>query len=279
MKYQAEIISNRFEDIKNLIIKLSKEIINSRPSMAPLINTIGYIIQDLEIITKEDVLYRIEQFNKNKLKIGETLKKNFYDFMFHNEKNIHKIMLISYSSTIIQLLNKLKDRDIEFYIMESRPLFEGHHTAQILSSNFQTHLIVDAAIGKFMDQMDLVLIGIDSILKNGAIINKIGTFPLTIVANEKGINVYAVGESLKYNLKSHFGLKVEIEEKPIEEVYKLESSERNIIVHNFYFDITPPQYIKGIISDLGVLKPQEFVKKAKKILPINWFQKFLNNNG
>ncbi len=278
LKYQAEIISSQSEDIKNKIIKLSKEIINSRPSMAPLINTIGYIIQDLEVITKKDILSRIEQFNQDKLKIGKALEKNFSDFMFSNDKDIHKIMLISYSSTIIQLLNHLKDRDIELYIMESRPLFEGHYTAKILSSNFQTHLIIDAAIGKFIDQMDLVLIGIDSILKDGSIINKIGTFPLAVIANEKGINVYAVGESLKYNLKSHFGLTVEIEEKPKEEVFKLESSERNLIVHNYYFDITPPKYIKGIISDLGVLKPKVFVKRVKKILPISWFQKFLNNN-
>ena len=278
LQYQAEILSNQSEDIKNKILMLSKQIINSRPSMAPLINTIGYIIQDLEVITKKDVLSRIELFIQNKLNIGKALKKNFYDFMFSNGKDIHKIMLISYSSTIMQLLNQLKDRDIEFYIMESRPLFEGHHTAKILSANFQIHLIVDAAIGKFMDQMDLVLIGIDSILKDGAIINKIGTFPLSVVAYEKGIDVYAIGDSLKYNLKSHFGLKVEIEEKSKEEVFKLETPERNLIVHNYYFDITPSKYIKGIISDLGILKPQEFVNRVKKILPIDWFQKFLNNN-
>ena len=278
LKYQAEIIANQSEDIQDVIIKLSKKIINSRPSMAPLINTIGYIIQNLEVITKKDILYRIEQFKRDKLKIEKALVNNFNEFIFSNTKEIHKIMLISYSSTIIQLLNHLKDRNFELFIMESRPLFEGYQTAKILSSNFQTHLIIDAAIGIFMDQMDLILIGIDSILKDGSIINKIGTFPLAVVANEKRIDVYAVGDSLKYNLKSHFGLKVEIEEKPEEEVFKLETSERNLIVHNYYFDITPPKYIKGIISDLGVLKPQTFVKKAKKVLPINWFEKFLNNN-
>ncbi len=278
LKYQADIIANQSEDIQDVIIKLSKEIINSRPSMAPLINTIGYIIQNLEVITKKDILYRIEQFKRDKLKIEKALVNNFNEFIFSNNKEIHKIMLISYSSTIIQLLNHLMDRSIELFIMESRPLFEGYQTAKILSSNFQTHLIVDAAIGKFMNQMDLVLIGIDSILKDGSIINKIGTFPLAVVANEKKIDVYAVGDSLKYNLKSHFGLSVEIQEKPKEEVFKLESSERNLIVHNYYFDITPPKYIKGIISDLGVLKPKVFVKRVKKILPISWFQKFLNNN-
>jgi translation initiation factor eIF-2B subunit delta len=281
VKYQIELLSDKSEDFQDKILELTKEILKSRPSMAPLINMMGYLLQNLEVITKKDILIRIQQFVLDKFDMEKTLERNFTDFILENIKDLNKIMLISYSSTIIRLLNTLKDLkdcDIELFIMESRPLFEGQKTAEILSSNFQTHLFVDAAIGKIMDEMNLVLVGIDSILTDGSIINKIGTFPLAIVANESGIEVYAVGESLKYNLNSHFGLKVEIEEKPSDQVFKPENSEKHIIVHNYYFEITPPKYITGIISDLGVLKPQTFVKKAKKILPIDWFQKFLNNN-
>ncbi|MFX1597113.1 MAG: hypothetical protein ACFFBK_13740, partial [Promethearchaeota archaeon] len=48
-------------------------------------------------------------------------------------------------------------------------------------------------------------------------------------------------------------------------------------VHNFYFEITPPEYISGIISELGILTIKEFLEKVKKILPIEWFKYFLNN--
>lgn len=279
LNYQLEILSDQSEDITTIIMKLSREIINARPSMAPLINTIGFLVQNLESITKEDLLFRIEQFNQKKIKIGKDLEKTFGDFISNKLRQDFKIMLISYSSTIINLLKSLKGRNIEFYVMESRPLLEGHITAKILSSHFPTHIIIDAAIGKFMDQIDLVLIGIDSVLKDGSIINKIGTYPLAVMANGKGVEVYGVGESLKYNLKSHFGLDVEIEEKSVEEVYNIENLEKNLIIHNYYFDITPSKYITGIISDLGILSPQVFVENVKPILPITWFHKFLNNNG
>lgn len=278
LKSTLNTISNESKNISELIIGLSSEIINSRPSMAPLINTIGYLIGTLDSISKEKILERIDQFLIDKNKREERMEYEFQTFISKNYKEHYKIMMISYSSTIINLLINLKDFDIELYVMESRPLYEGHRTAENLSSYFKTHIIVDAATGKFIDEMDLILIGIDSILKDGSIINKIGTFPLAVLARERGIDTYAVGDSFKYNLKSHYGVNVDIEPKPIEEVYSKQTSSNNLIIHNYYFDITSPKYITGIISDLGILPPQKFLKRVLKILPIKWFQSFLNNN-
>lgn len=120
----------------------------------------------------------------------------------------------------------------------------------------------------------MVLVGIDSILKNGSIINKIGTYPLANLAKEKGIEIYAVGDSFKYNIKSHYGEEILIERKPTQEIYSKAIQNKLLEIQNYYFDITPSKYITGIISELGVLKIKEFLKNIKKNLPIKWY-KFL----
>ena len=279
IRSQLNTITNESIEIGEIIIELSRRIIDCRPSMAPLINTIGYLIgSDLKSLTKNSILKKIEQFFVDKSDREKRLEDVFQNFIINKHKANFKIMLISYSSTIINLLTKLKGNNIELYILESRPLLEGHKTAKFLSSTFKTHMIIDAAMGKFIDKMDLVLVGIDSILKDGSIINKIGTYPLAVLARERGINTYGVGDSFKYNLKSHYDVNVDIEPKPIEEVYSKRTSSNNLIIHNYYFDITPSEYITGIISELGILRPQKFVKEVIKILPIKWFQSFLNNN-
>ena len=279
IKSQLNTITNESLEISEIIVELSRRIIDCRPSMAPLINTIGYLIgSDLKSLTKSSILQKIEQFFQDKNDREKRLEDTFQNFITSNYKNDIKIMLISYSSTIINLLTKLKGNNIELYILESRPLLEGHKTAEDLSSTFKTHLIIDMAMGKFINKMDLVLVGIDSVLKDGAIINKIGTYPLAVLARERGVDTYAMGDSFKYNLKSHYDLKVDIEPKPIEEVYNKQTSSKSLMIHNYYFDITPPNYITGIISELGILRPQKFVKEVIKILPIKWFQSFLNNN-
>ena len=276
---QLELIEDQNSDITKDIYKLSKEIVDSRPSMAPLINVILYLIHNLRIITKKDLLERLNEFEANKLRRQKGLEDSFRTFIGSKEKKELKIMLVSYSSTINKLLTINKHYPFEIFILESRPLLEGHTVAELLSSYFKTHLIIDAAMGKFISNIDLVLIGVDSILRNGSVINKIGTYPLAVLANAKNIDVYAVADSFKYNLRSHYNQKIIIEKKPIEEIYDRELTTDLLKVHNFYFDITPQKYITGIISDLGILSIQEFLDKIKKSLPIEWFKYFLNDKG
>ncbi|MFX1501025.1 MAG: translation initiation factor eIF-2B [Promethearchaeota archaeon] len=277
LKFQLKQITDPNEDIKKPIKDLVREIINSRPSMAPIINAMGFILHDLEIIDKNKLLERIKNFSVDRTARFKALDTNFTDFLSIHCKPHCKIMLISYSSTIVTLLLKNRNYNLEIYILESRPLLEGRKTAEILSQYFKTHLIVDTAMGSFIDEIDLVLIGIDSILYDGSIINKIGTYLLALLASTKNIEIYAVCDSFKYNLKSHYNLRVLISEKPIKEVYNKVIRNKLLEIHNFYFDVTPPKYISGIISDLGVLSISEFLVKVKKILPIEWFKYLIIN--
>ncbi|MGV9173820.1 MAG: hypothetical protein ACOC35_14830 [Promethearchaeia archaeon] len=254
--------------------------IDTRPSMAPLKNVIGFLIADSKKLTKKNILQNLERFRNIRKEINQKIEENFLNFSRNqviSSGKATKIMLISYSSTILKLLKKLKNSNIEVYVLESRPLFEGRKTAKKLSDFFQVHLIIDAALGFFIDSMDLVLVGIDSILKDGTLINKIGTYSLAVLSQENNVDFYAVGSSLKYNLKSHFGLEVLIEEKDNNEI--LDSNIQNLQVHNYYFDKTPPEYLSGIISDLGNLSVRQFLDSAKEKLYFEWFSLILKINN
>lgn len=264
---------NSEKNLESLLKELCSQIINARPSMAPLINTIGYLYDNIHEYTVDSLNSVIEKLYAHKSMIKDRLERNFEIFIHELNYSKPKIMLISYSSTIINLLNNLENNDFKFYILESRPLNEGQKTAEILGDKFETHLIIDAAIGKFMNDIDVVLIGIDSILENGNIVNKIGTYPLSVLATNNGKPVYAIGDSLKYNLRNHFGLPVEIVKKPSIEV--IGRKEHNFLVENFYFDITPAKFIHRIISDLGILIPKKFIEEVKKSIPLDWFKNFM----
>ena len=264
---------NSEKNLESLLKELCSQIINARPSMAPLINTIGYLYDNIHEYTVDSLNSVIEKLYAHKSMIKDRLERNFEIFIHELNYSKPKIMLISYSSTIINLLNNLENNDFKFYILESRPLNEGQKTAEILGDKFETHLIIDAAIGKFMNDIDVVLIGIDSILENGNIVNKIGTYPLSVLATNNGKPVYAIGDSLKYNLRNHFGLPVEIVKKPSIEV--IGRKEHNFLVENFYFDITPAKFIHRIISDLGILIPKKFIEEVKKSIPLDWFNNFM----
>ncbi len=278
VKSQLNLVNNPNENIKDIVFDLAKKIIDSRPSMAPLTNAIGYVLQNLENLNKKAILESLNQFEIDRIAKKTDLEENFFKFLKLNVNSHCSLMLISYSSTIVNLLKKFKNFNLELYILESRPLLEGRRTAEILSQYYKTHLIIDAAIGKFIDQIDAVLIGVDSILRDGSIINKIGTFPLAVLAGTRNKKVFALCDSYKYNLRSHLGETILIEQKPSKEIYNNVSKNNFLEVQNYYFDITPPNYISYIISNLGILRIQDFLEKVLQELPIEWFKYFIHKN-
>jgi translation initiation factor eIF-2B subunit delta len=275
IKTQLDSIKDEYMDITDVILEISRELLNVRPSMAPIINTIGYFLHDLKVYNKADLMKRYNDFPKWREKRENKLLSSFHSFLTEYAGKRLNIMLISYSTTIIKCLKDIEKNKFTFYVLEARPLLEGRRTAEILSSDHETHLITDSSMGKFIKSVDIVLFGIDSILRDGSIINKIGSHPLACVATAYNKKVFAVGDSFKYNLKSHYGQEIIIEDKPIYEVYSKKIKKELFLVHNYYFDKTPPKYLNGLISDLGVLTIPEFLEQVVVRIPLDWFKSFL----
>jgi len=272
----ANTLSTDLKENKQKLNSLSRKIINLRPSMATLINTVGFIITDLDEVMTEPLKERIREFRTKRKKIQENLKRNISNLLNSYKKDLIKLMLISYSSTIINILLNLENINLELFVLESRPLLEGRKTANILSDKYPVHILIDAAMGFFIGEVDIVFVGIDSILNDGSIVNKIGTYPLAVISKANSRDIYAVGTSLKYNLRNHYDKEVKIEEKPKNEIINDEKILKNeIFVHNYYFDVTPAKFITGLISELGVSTPENFIKSLENCLPINWFRDFI----
>lgn len=271
IELQLEQFKESDRDHKEKFMYLFEKIIKSRPSMAPLSNIVGFLVKDLGSFSKKNISKKIKDLQKYRQIKRTKIEESFSKFLEENKHQIKTIMTISYSSSVVNQLLKHKDLDFELYVLESRPLFEGRRVAEVLSKYFQTNLIIDAAMGYFINKVDLVLYGADSILKDGSIINKIGTHPLSVIANDYNVKTYALTDSFKFNIRSYYDKAIKIEEKSSKEVF-----EKNVEykVLNYYFDITPPKYITGIISDLGVLGVDKFLEKVRENLPLDWMQQF-----
>ena len=103
-------------------------------------------------------------------------------------------------------------------------------------------------------QTDLMQVKLQ--MKNGDIINKIGSAMIAQLAHDSKIPVYIIADSWKFSSKD-----VKIEERSYKEVWK--NAPKNIKIKNLAFEKVPSKYIKAIISDLGILSPKKFVRKIK----------------
>ena len=99
-----------------------------------------------------------------------------------------------------------------------------------------------------MGSADKVMLGCDAILPDGSIVNKIGTFPMAMVAMQFARPVYVLGETLKYVKR------VEIEERDPAEVIDPKKLKGARII-NPAFDVTPAEYIHVLITEKGLMSP------------------------
>ena len=136
------------------------------------------------------------------------------------------------------------------FVDETRPLLQGARlTAWELEAAGVPHTVVaDAAAGSLLasGEVECVLVGADRIAANGDTANKIGTYPLAVLAARHEVPFYVVAPTSTVDLETATG-----EEIPIEERDPREVSPR-FPAWNPAFDVTPAELITAIVTELGV---------------------------
>ncbi len=168
-----------------------------------------------------------------------------------------RCVTISRSSTVLASLKTLHDRGLlaQAYILEARPMLEGHRTIRDLDqAGISATLLTDAAIGVALSQVDVALVGADSISADGYLLNKTGTLPLAICCKEFGVPLYVLCDSLKFSPQLREDIMVE--HRPPEELI-VRSDKDHFSVWNRYFEWTPVEYVKEFITERGSFNPDQ----------------------
>ena len=103
---------------------------------------------------------------------------------------------------------------------------------------------------------------------NGDVANKIGTYPLAVLANENSIPFYVAVPLSTVDIQTRTGKEITIEERAPQEITHLEGiplAPNGLSVRNPSFDITPARLITALITEHGIIyRPEE--KKIKELL-------------
>jgi ribose 1,5-bisphosphate isomerase len=173
------------------------------------------------------------------------------------------VMTYSYSSTVSQLLSRLKPR--RAIISEARPLGEGIRLARELrSAGIAVTFITEAQMALFVQEADAVVVGADTVLPEGDLINKIGTRLLSLAARDAEVPFYSATETLKVAAPSA-PLPFAPEEGRAREI----TSVRWLEVRNVYYEATPGRLVSGYITEEGLVNPGN-VKQFAKRADDNW---------
>ena len=232
--------------------KTVKKLLSLRKTEPALRNALNYA-------EKNSVKESLEhfEFSKNEIKrIGWRIVKK-------------RVFTHCHSSHVIDILKEAKKhgKKFEVYNSETRPLYQGRRTARELArARIPVTMVSDLEAGDVLTKggeikrVDVMLIGADAILKNGNVINKVGSGMFAELAYRHKIPVYVVTGSWKFSPR-----KIDIEERDFHELWK--NSPKHVKIRNPAFEVVDKRYIKGIISELGILSVNDFLKKVKKGYP------------
>ena len=102
------------------------------------------------------------------------------------------------SSLLIKAATKYK-RNFSIIVLEGRPECGGARAAQLFAAaGIPVTVVLDAAMGHFMERASLVVVGAEGVVENGGVVNKVGTYALALAANAMGTPFYVAAESYKF---------------------------------------------------------------------------------
>lgn len=230
------------EELKKALTELRRELPRVNPTMASLYNLSRFIpVTDDPFLVKS----RVEEF----LRLVDEAKKTIGNIGSELIDDGDTVITHSFSSAVFEVLRTARARGKTFRVIltESAPDYEGIALANALErEGVPFDVITDAQLGLFAEKATLALVGADNVTRDGAVINKAGTYLLALACHEKGAPFYVAAESFKLHPELN-SKDVEILERPY--------ARQGHRVRNFLFDVTPWKYVRGIITELGILVP------------------------
>jgi methylthioribose-1-phosphate isomerase len=145
---------------------------------------------------------------------------------------------------------------------ETRPFLQGARLTawELQRDGIPVTLIADVAAASLLraGEIDLVVVGADRIAANGDVANKVGTYPLAVLAREHDVPFYVAAPTSTVDLSLPDGSAIPIEERPAEEVsscFGTPVAPAGVAVRNPAFDVTPHELVAGIATEQGLVRP------------------------
>ncbi|GAB4108018.1 MAG: S-methyl-5-thioribose-1-phosphate isomerase [Phycisphaeraceae bacterium] len=166
------------------------------------------------------------------------------------------------TATAPMYLAHLQGIPIRVFADETRPLLQGARLTayELNAAGIDVTLICDDMAGYVMRQqrVDVVITGADRIASNGDTANKIGTYPLAVLARHHGIPFLAAAPSSTFDMSLEHGEAIPIEQRAGEEItqgFGTRTAPKEIKTFAPAFDITPADLITAIVTERGVIRP------------------------
>lgn len=262
------------EEFINKLIDKSEYLKTSRPTA---VNLMWAVDKQIEIIknSTSDISGIVEELKQNGIKMENddiSINKRIGDFgaevvpkgaTILTHCNAGALATVGYGTALGVVRSAFaKDNTIQVFSDETRPRQQGSRitTFELKMDGIPVTMITDGMCSYFMKKgmIDMVVVGADRIAANGDTANKIGTYTVAIAAKYHNVPFYIAAPLSTIDISIKSGDEIPIEERSHDEVTTINGKlvcAEGVNVINPGFDVTPHELISGIITEVGILRP------------------------
>ena len=241
----VKLLNTYLLSIKNNIPKIKKTVSEAKTKLGHL-EAINSYLNELTTYLKGNNKSKLIDFLK-RFSVKENEKnESIFNKFYPNLEKVQSVITISRSGTVLNILKLWlqKNKKLRVVVCESRPKFEGRLTAvELAGIGVNVELITDAMLGLYIPKIDAAIIGADAVLKNGNVVNKVGSKALALLCREHKKSFYVVTSKSKLSKKKNFKAK---KEKP-QEIW--DKKVKNLSISNIYFEEIEKKLITKIFTD------------------------------
>jgi methylthioribose-1-phosphate isomerase len=163
-------------------------------------------------------------------------------------------------------------KDLHVLVAETRPFLQGARLTawELREARIPLTLITDNMAAHFMErgEVDYVIVGADSIVANGDVANKIGTYGVAVLAHAHAVPFYVAAPTSTIDMSLRSGEESPLEQRDPEEVTHLGDrllAPEGVRAAHPAFDVTPHALITAIVTEQGVVEPP-FEKNLRRMM-------------
>jgi len=153
-------------------------------------------------------------------------------------------------------------KKIDVFADETRPFLQGARLTawELHKDHIPVTVIADNMAGSLLGsgRVDCVIVGTDRTAANGDVANKIGTYPLAVLARRHNVPFYVAAPLSSIDLDCSSGALIPIEQRAAKEISEFAGKQvtpKGVAIFNPAFDVTPAELVTAIITERGVAYP------------------------
>ena len=153
-------------------------------------------------------------------------------------------------------------KEVRVFADETRPFLQGSRLTawELRKDRIAVTIIADSMAASLLraGEVNCVIVGTDRTAANGDVANKIGTYPLAVMAQRHNVPFYVAAPLSSIDLKCTNGDDIPIERRPPKELTEFGGrliAPKGVEVFNPAFDVTPAELITAIITERGIAYP------------------------